>query len=57
MELVAIVESMYGTPLAAAARAIASSPSGWHKRCCAIGANRIGQERRWPATDSEQSSR
>lgn len=28
---------------------MASSPSGWHSRCWAIGANRIGDASRWPA--------
>ena len=46
---VAMVESTNGIPAAAAAWAMASSPSGWHSRCCAMGAISMGEDSRWPA--------
>lgn len=48
---VAMVLRMYGKPEAAAARAMASSPSGWHSRCWAMGANRMGEASRCPAPE------
>ncbi|KFM27153.1 hypothetical protein F751_1326 [Auxenochlorella protothecoides] len=42
---VLIVDRIMPEPTLAAARATASSPSGWHIRCIAMGAIRIGMSR------------
>ena len=43
-----LVDTTMIVPAAAAARAVASSPSGWAIRCEAIGATMIGRAIGWP---------
>lgn len=46
---VAMVDRVNGTPAAAAARAVASSPSGWAMPCIAMGATMTGKDSGMPA--------
>lgn len=53
-QTVLMVDRIIALPMLAAARATASSPSGWHRRCMAMGATNTGQDSLRPADSGAQ---